>query len=78
VQRGDEPAFERLGHTVDGRWHLAAGAAHAAVGKQRDTVALAPQHRQRRRQLVQFGHAVGVQALETHDDDQVAGAVRQP
>jgi hypothetical protein len=71
---GQRPAGQRLGADVDGRRHLAAGAAHAAVGDQRHLEALALQHRQRRRELVQFGHAVGVRALEAHHGHHVASS----
>ena len=61
-----------FGADVDGGRHLARGAAHAPVGDQRDLEAPPLQHRQRRRQLVQLGHAVGARPLEAHDGDEVA------
>ena len=58
------------------RWmaagHLARGARHAAVGDQRHLAAAVLQHAQRRRQLVQLGHAVGLRALEADHGDEVA------
>ena len=71
-------AGQHLGADVDRRRHLARRAAHAAVGDQRD--AESPclcSTAERRRQLVQLGHAVGARALEAHDGDEVALQLRR-
>ena len=61
-----------LGRDVDRGRDLARGARHPPVGDQGDLEAAVLQHAQRRRQLVQFGHAVGARALEADDHDHVA------
>ena len=57
---------------MDGRRHLARGAAHAAVSDQRHFETLTLQDRQRRRELVQLGHAIGLRALPAHHANHVA------
>ena len=73
-RRAPAPAgrLDRLGREMDRRRHLARGAGHPPVGDQRHLEAPVLQHPQRRRQLVQLGHAVGLRALEAHHGDQVA------
>jgi hypothetical protein len=63
---------------VDRRRHLARGTGHAAIGDQRDLETLVLQHAERRRELVQFGHAVGARPLEAHDGDKVAAQLAAP
>jgi hypothetical protein len=58
---------------VDGRRHLARGAGHAPVGHQRHGLTPVLQHAERRRQLVQFRHAVGLRTLEAHHGDEISG-----
>src|SRR5690606_8617017 len=72
AQSGNRPAFERFGRKVDGGRYLAAGARHSAVGEQRDLEAPVLKHAERRRQLVQFGHAVGGGALKADHYDDIA------
>src|SRR5690606_36177663 len=69
---GQHTAGQGLGADVDGGRGLARGARHAAVGDEGDLEALVLQHAERRRQAVQFRHAVGPGALEAEDDDHVA------
>ena len=57
--RASGPPTAASGVHVDRRRHLAGRAGHAAVGDERDLVAAVLQHAERRRQLVQLGHAVG-------------------
>ena len=61
-----------LGRAVQRGRDLARGAAHAAVGDERDAVAAVHQHAQRGRELVQLGHAVRARALVADDRDEVA------
>ena len=72
AQPGERTAPERLGDAVDRGRHLAAGAAHPAVGDERDLVAPILQHAERRGQLVQFGHPVRTRPLEADDDHDIA------
>ena len=72
AQARQRPAGGRLGRAVDRRRDLARGAAHAAVGDERDAVAAVLQHAQRGRELVQLGHPVGARALVADDRDDVA------
>ena len=74
----ERPAGQRLGRDVDRGRHLAARARHAPVGDQRDLEAAVLQHAERRRQLVQLGHAVGARALEAHDHRRRRGRARRP
>ena len=57
---------------MDGRRHLARSAAHAAVGDQCHFETLTLQDRQRRRELVQLGHAIGLRTLPAHHANHVA------
>ena len=61
---------------VDGGWHLARGARHAAVGDQGDLEALVLQDAEDGRELVQLGHAVGLRALPAQHAHQAARRVR--
>ena len=72
AQLGERAAAQRLGADMDRRRNLAAGARHAPVGDQRDLEAAVLQHAERRRQLVQLGHAVGARSLEAHHHHHVA------
>ena len=78
AQPRQRAAVGRLGRQMDRGRHLARGAGHAAVGDQRHLEALVLQHAQRRRQLVQLGHAVGLRALEADHGDEVAVQLAAP
>ena len=56
---------------MDRAQYLARGTGHAPVGDQRHLQPARLQVRQHRRQAVQFGHAVGLGPLKTHDDDDI-------
>ena len=56
---------------VDGSRNFAGRPAHASIGKQRHLEATPLQHAQRRRELVQLGHAVGARTLKAHDRHEV-------
>ena len=68
----ERPAGDHLGADMDRRRHLARRAAHPAVGDESDAKALLLQRAERRRQLVQLGHAVGARPLEADDGDEIA------
>lgn len=57
---------------MDRRRHLAAGAAHPAIGDECHPIAAILQYAQCRGQLVQLGHAIGPWALEADDDYDIA------
>ena len=69
---GDRPAGCRLRGDVDGGRNLAGGAGHAPVGDEGYPVSAVLQGAERRGQLVQFGHAVGLRSLEADHRDEVA------
>ncbi|MNN66310.1 hypothetical protein D3C81_1818770 [compost metagenome] len=69
---GQGAAGQGLGRDVDGGGGLAAGARHAAVGDEGDLEALVLQDAERRRQGVQFRHAVGLGPLEAQHQHHVA------
>ena len=58
---------------MDGGRHLAGSARQAPIGHQSDTVAAILQHAQRRHELVEFGHAIGLGPLEADHGDHIAG-----
>ena len=74
----DRAAVRGLGRHVDRGRHLARGAGHAPVGDQRHLAAAVLQHAERRGQLVQLGHAVGLRALEADHGDEVAVELAAP
>ncbi|EAU45919.1 hypothetical protein R2601_21652 [Salipiger bermudensis HTCC2601] len=73
AQSRQRAALCSLGRDVDRGRHLARGAGHAAVGDERHLESPILQHRQRGREPVQFGHAVGRGTLEAHYHDGVLG-----
>ena len=54
------------------RRHFSGCARHAPVRDQRDAMPAILQHAQRRRELVQFRHAVRARTLEAHHGDEIA------
>ncbi len=71
--RASGPPQRGLGRDMDRGGHLARGPRHPAVGHQRHLQPAVLQHRQRRRQRVQFRHPVGLRPLKAHDDHGVGG-----
>ena len=57
---------------MDRSRHFARGTAHAPVGHQGHPIPPALQHRQRRGELVQLRHAIGLRALPTHHTHHIA------
>ena len=68
----DRAAVRGLGRDVDRGRDLAGGAGHAAIGQERDLEAAVLQDAELRGELVQFGHADRLGALEADDGDDVA------
>ena len=68
----ERSAVQAFGADVDRRRYAARRTRHATVGHQCDPMAALLQHRQRRRQRVQFRHAIGARSLEAHHHDHIA------
>jgi hypothetical protein len=73
AQRASGPPAAASGLTWIAAGTLPAGARHAPVGHQRHPQPAILQHRQRRRQRMQFGHPVGLRPLKAHHDHGVGG-----
>ena len=67
----DAATHQGFGRHVDGSRHFARCAGHAPVRYQRHFLPAVEQDGQRRREFVQFGHAVGARALVTHHADEI-------
>ena len=68
---GDRAGSGGFRRDVDGGWDFAGSAGKPAISDQRDFVAAVLQNAQGGHQAVEFGHAVGLGALEADDDDGV-------